>query len=294
MEAGLHANLGSDGAYDYIRWFEELSMKNLSLVGGKTASLGEMYSQLTKLGIEVPYGFAITTDAYLDFIKENKLDVIIQKLTGTQRLSKIELGAVAQNIQSHFLQSQITGKLKDEILSAYQKLKASEGSISVAVRSSATSEDLPEASFAGLHESFLNVLDEDQLLTKCLECFASLYTERAVSYRQDKNIGQTTISLSICVQVMTRSDLASSGVMFTIDTETGFKDAIVINASYGLGENIVKGVVNPDDYIVFKTTLEKGYAPILQKKIGGKEYKLIYQENSLAKGGTLQNIPTTK
>jgi pyruvate,water dikinase len=293
MEDGLHANTGDRG--DFIKWFEELSMQNLPLVGGKTASLGEMYSNLKKLGIEVPYGFAITTKAYLSFVKEHKLDLLIAELSDSQKLSKEDLGEKAKEIQAAFLQTKISGNLKEEILSAYKKLKQYDGKdISVAVRSSATSEDLPEASFAGLHESFLNVKDEEQLLQKCVECFASLYTERAVSYRQDKNITQTKVYLSICIQKMTRSDLACSGVIFTIDTETGFKDAIIINASWGLGENIVKGVVNPDDYIIFKTTLDKGFAPILQKKMGGKEFKLVYQEHGTDKNETLQNLPTSQ
>lgn len=289
MGAGLHAKYSG-----FIKWFDELSMQDVPLVGGKTASLGEMYSNFQKFGIEVPYGFAITTEAYTSFIKENKLDVFIEELADVQRFSKLELSEKSKKIQSAFLQAKITGLLKEEILEAYDKLKQFEqSSITVAVRSSATAEDSPEASFAGLHESFLNVKNVDQLFQKCVECFTSLYTERAISYRQDKNITQTKVALSICVQKMARSDLACSGVIFTVDTETGFKDAIVINASYGLGENVVKGVVNPDDYIIFKTTLEKGFIPILQKKMGGKEFKLVYQEQESIGGETLQNIVTT-
>ncbi|MGZ3808322.1 MAG: phosphoenolpyruvate synthase, partial [Bacteriovorax sp.] len=156
---------------------------------------------------------------------------------------------------------------------------------------SATAEDLPDASFAGQQESYLNVRNEKELLEKCVQCFSSLYTERAISYRQDKNISQIRIALSICVQVMVRSDLASSGVLFTIDTETGFKEAVVINASWGLGENIVKGIVNPDDYIVFKPLLQKNFRPILQKKCGGKEYKLIYQKEGGTQSESVKNVP---
>ncbi len=290
MEAGLHAK-----DLSFIKWFENLSMDGLPLVGGKTASLGEMYSNLIKLGIEVPYGFAITTEAYLFFIKENKLEDVVNTLLDSENFTKESLRDISLKIQLEFLKAKIPKELAEQIILAFKELKNIEGeSISVAVRSSATVEDLPEASFAGLHESFLNIKNEEQLLQKCKECFASLYTERAVSYRQDKKITQTKAALSICVQKMTRSDLACSGVMFTIDTESGFENAIVINASWGLGENIVKGVVNPDDYIVFKNTLENGFCPILQKRIGGKEFKLIYNETMLeGDSETLQNVQTS-
>lgn len=279
---------------NFIKWFQEISMKDLAMVGGKSASLGEMYTHMMKLGIKVPNGFAITTRAFSKFVSENNLAPIIDELSFDGNISKENLGVISKNIRNAFLRSKIQGELKDEILSAYWKLiKSEKGEISVAVRSSATSEDLPEASFAGLHESFLNIKNEDQLLRKCLECFASLYTDRAVSYRQDKGISQTKVYLSVCVQKMIRSDLASSGVMFTLDTETGFRDAVVINASWGLGENIVKGVVNPDDYTVFKKTLETGFEPIIEKKLGGKEFKLIYGDNSSASGEFLQNIETS-
>ena len=290
MEAGLQGSTVEK--MDFIRWFEDLSLKDIPIVGGKTASLGEMYSNLTHLGIEVPYGFAITTNAYQYFIRENKLDVYIQDLSTNFNLSKVGMGDLSKKIQDAFLNAEMPDILKKIILEAYQKLIKVSPQVSVAVRSSATAEDLPEASFAGLHESFLNIRNEDQLIKKCINCFSSLYTERAVSYRQDKSITQTKISLSICVQRMVRSDLACSGVMFTIDTETGFKDAVIINASYGLGENIVKGVVNPDDFIIFKPMVSKGFSPILQKKLGGKEFKLVYQESKIGED-TLKNITCT-
>ncbi|MGZ3787898.1 MAG: phosphoenolpyruvate synthase [Bacteriovorax sp.] len=276
----------------FIKWFEEISMRDLPEVGGKTASLGEMYGSLDKMGISVPYGFAITSEAYNDFVKYNKLGDVISGLAQSEKMTKDGLNEIGKKIRTSFLASKLPDALRDDILFAYKKLKhVYEKELSVAVRSSATAEDLPDASFAGQQESYLNVRNEKELLEKCVQCFSSLYTERAISYRQDKNISQIRIALSICVQVMVRSDLASSGVLFTIDTETGFKEAVVINASWGLGENIVKGIVNPDDYIVFKPLLQKNFRPILQKKCGGKEYKLIYQKEGGTQSESVKNVP---
>lgn len=275
-----------------IKWFEDITMKNISEVGGKTASIGEMFVNLKQLGMDVPYGFAITADGYRSFLEHNNLMDIINQLKGCENISKEELQKKGEKVKTALLKGILPQALEVEILDAYNKLKREyEKDLTVAVRSSATAEDLPEASFAGQQESFLNIRNEDELLEKCIQCFASLYNERAISYRQDQGITQTEVALSICVQIMIRSDLASSGVMFTVDTETGFKEAIVINASWGLGENIVKGVVNPDDYIVYKPTLELGFKPILQKKMGGKEFKLVYDNKGKE---SVVNIDTTE
>ncbi len=276
----------------YIKWFNEVSLKDLPLVGGKIASLGEMYQQFSKQQIKIPNGFAITTHAYRLYLKENNLEnVIVDVLGSSKQLSKQDLAVRSDKIRTALMNGKLPLAIESEILEAFQQLKRREGSeISVAVRSSATAEDLPDASFAGQQESYLNIQGEMELLEKCRYCFASLYTDRAVSYRQDKNISQTQISLSICIQRMVRSDLASSGVLFTLDTESGFREVILINAAWGLGENIVKGIVNPDEYVVFKPTLREGFRPILNKKRGAKEFKLIYERGA---GKTVRNVPTS-
>ncbi|HAZ12731.1 MAG: phosphoenolpyruvate synthase [Bdellovibrionales bacterium GWA2_49_15] len=276
----------------YIKWFDEVSHKDLALVGGKIASLGEMVQQFRAKEIKIPNGFAITTHAYQHYIKENRLaQVIVDLLGSSKHLNKEVLAERSEKIRSALMNGKLPPDLESEILEGFRQLKDKEGAhISVAVRSSATAEDLPDASFAGQQESYLNIRTETDLLEKCRYCFASLYTDRAVSYRQDKNISQTQISLSVCIQMMVRSDLASSGVLFTLETESGFKDAILINASWGLGENIVKGIVNPDEYVVFKPTLREGRRALLNKKRGGKEFKLIYDR---AAGKSLRNVATT-
>jgi pyruvate,water dikinase len=278
---------------EFIKRFNQISLKDIANVGGKTASLGEMFNEFSQKDINIPNGFAITSQAYFHFIKDNNLeDLIIDLFKDSKNLSKEVLSLRAEKIRMSMINATIPKNLQEDIIKAYRKLKSeATGNLSVAVRSSATAEDLPEASFAGQQESYLNIYTEAELIEKCRYCFASLYTERAVSYRQDQNIPQSKIALSICVQKMVRSDLASSGVIFTLETESGFEDTIIINSSWGLGENIVKGVVNPDEYIVFKPTMKKGYRPILKKIIGGKEFKMIYNKSS---GETVKNIPTSK
>jgi pyruvate,water dikinase len=274
---------------DYIKWLSEVSMKNVSTVGGKTASLGEMYGHLKPLGIDVPNGFAITSEGFKYFVQSNKLEPFISEISKLKEINKEELSRHSGAIRAEFEKGKIIGPLREEILQAYQKLvEAEKGPVSFAVRSSATAEDLPQASFAGQQESYLNVHGEEELLDKCVLCFSSLYTDRSLSYRQDKAISENQLSLTICVQKMVRSDLASSGVMFTLDTESGFKDVIVINASWGLGENIVKGVVNPDEYLVHRPTLQAGFKSLIGKKLGSKEFKLIYQEQ---RESAVKNIP---
>ena len=261
----------SPEASPYIKWFREIGMNDIASVGGKNASLGELYQNLSPRGILVPNGFAITAGAYYDFLKENKLDAKIEKVVANLDTQDSQsLQTCGRQIREFILAAKIPMEMEAEIISAYQGLGNGKIPPDVAVRSSATAEDLPSASFAGQQETFLNVQGEAELLAACLACFASLYTDRALSYRFDKGFTKMKIGLSVGVQQMVRSDLAASGVMFSIDTETGFRDLVVINSSYGLGENIVQGAVNPDEYYVFKPTLKTGFKPILQKEIGNQ------------------------
>jgi len=262
-----------------ILWFNELTNKDVPLVGGKNASLGEMYRFLTKKGVKIPNGFALTASAYWYFLEEAGIkDKIKQILKGLDTHNIGDLMKRGAAVRAVILKAQLPSDLKKEIHQAYAKLCKFYGmkNVDVAVRSSATAEDLPDASFAGQQETYLNVRGEAALVTACRKCIASLFTNRAISYRVDKGFDHFKIALSVGVQKMVRSDLASSGVMFTVDTESGFDDAILINSSYGLGENVVKGVVNPDEYYVFETTLDLGYKPIIGKTLGSKEMKLVY------------------
>ena len=262
----------------YIRWFSEISIDDIPSVGGKNASLGEMVRALTPSGIAIPDGFAVTADAYRSFLASTGVDVTIEEiLNGLDTRDVGDLQSRGKRVRHAILSAELPDDLRQAIADAYLRLKADcLHPIDVAVRSSATAEDLPDASFAGQQETYLNVEGERPLLETCKRCFASLFTDRAISYREDKGYGHLEIALSIGVQRMVRSDLATAGVMFSIDTESGFRDAVLINAAYGLGENVVQGSVNPDEYYVFKPTLQQGFRPILQKRIGGKEMKLVY------------------
>ncbi len=276
-----------------VRWFQEIGMSDVPSVGGKNASLGEMYQELVPKGIRVPNGFAITADAYRAFIEANNLDVIINDhLKGLDTKNITDLRSKGQKVRHAILDASLPSELKDAITSSYHTLcEGRADATDVAVRSSATAEDLPDASFAGQQDTFLNVRGDSALLESCKRCFASLFTDRAISYRVDKGYEHKKIALSIGIQLMVRSDLAVSGVMFSIDTETGFKDAVLINASYGLGENIVQGSVNPDEFTVFKPTLLTGFQPILKKTLGSKEFKLIYD---LGGNKMTKNIPVSQ
>jgi pyruvate,water dikinase len=273
-----------------VKWFEEVGIEDVPLVGGKNASLGEMYRELAAKGVKVPNGFAITAEAYWVFLKEAKLDTAIRAiLKGLDTHDLANLRQRGKQVRQAILGAMLPLELAAAITEAYDRL--SEGQpepADVAVRSSATAEDLPDASFAGQQETYLNVQGPLALLDTCKRCFASLFTDRAIAYRVEKGFAHQKIALSIGVQRMVRSDLAAAGVMFSIDTETGFPDAVLINASYGLGENVVQGSVNPDEYYVFKPTLTQGYRPILQKRLGSKEFKLIYDV-----GGSkmVKNVP---
>ena len=263
----------------YIRWFKELTIKDIPLVGGKNASLGEMYSKLTKKGVPIPNGFAVTAAAYRDFLRANQLDKKIKEILKNLNVKDVKALALAgQKIRKMILQAEFSKELKAEIESAYRKLGklCDQKNVDVAVRSSATAEDLPDASFAGQQESYLNIRGEKDLLLACQKCLASLFTDRAISYREAKGYDHLAVALSIGIQQMIRSDLAASGVMFTLDTESGFSGVVLINASYGLGENIVKGRVKPDQFFVFKEGLKKHHDAIISRRLGTKEVKLIY------------------
>lgn len=261
-----------------VLWFEECGISDVPIVGGKNASLGEMIRHLSPKGVRVPNGFATTSHAYQYFLKFNGLDAKLRALFANLSVDDLDrLRNVASQARSLIEEATFPQDLEDAVRSAYARLCEQYGSnTDVAVRSSATAEDLPDASFAGQHETYLNVHGVNGLLASCKKCFASIFTDRAFYYRQTHGFDHLQIALSIGVQKMVRSDLACSGVMFSIDTETGFANAVLINGSYGLGENIVQGSVNPDEYMVFKPTLKQGFRPILSKTIGTKESKLIY------------------
>jgi len=277
-------------AHAFIKWFADITIADIPLVGGKNASLGEMVRELASRGVKVPDGFAVTAEAFRQFIREAKLDDFIRATLAdldTQDMANLsERGhAVRQAIRSATLPE----ALQQQIAAAYRQLQGdSPVPLDVAVRSSATAEDLPDASFAGQQETYLNVQGIAALLETCKRCFASLFTDRAISYRVDKHFDHFKVALSVGVQRMVRSDLACAGVMFTIDTESGFRDAVLISAAYGLGENVVQGSVTPDEYTVFKTTLKTGHRPILQKTVGSKEFKLVYDTGG---GKMVKNVP---
>jgi pyruvate, water dikinase len=275
---------------EYIRWFDEIGIDDIPLVGGKNASLGEMCRELAAKGVKVPNGFAITADAYRYVLREAGLDQKIKEILSDLDTRDLEnLCQRASQVRQAILSVELPEDLEAEIIDAYSMLRGSDmHPPDVAVRSSATAEDLPDASFAGQQETYLNVQGHRALLHTCKQCFASLFTDRAISYRTDRGFDHEKIALSIGVQRMVRSDLAASGVMFTLDTESGFRDVVLINAAYGLGENIVQGSVNPDEYYVFKPTLRQGFKPILQKTLGSKEFKLIYDTGG---GKMVKNVP---
>jgi pyruvate, water dikinase len=276
----------------FILWFDELCIDDVPTVGGKNASLGEMYRNLSKQGVRIPNGFAVTAYAYFHLLEKAGIRDDIRKILKGLNTHKLEdLADRGHKVRELIRHAEFPKELVEAIHAAYKKLCKLYGKrTDVAVRSSATAEDLPDASFAGQQETFLNIKGEMELINACKKCFASLFTNRAISYRVDKGFDHFKVGLSIGVQKMVRSDLASSGVMFSIDTETGFKEAIVINGAWGLGETVVQGAVNPDEFYVFKPTLKKGFKPILQKNIGKKEIKMIYAHKV---GVSTKTVPTT-
>jgi pyruvate,water dikinase len=263
----------------FVKWFEEFGAKDVALVGGKNASLGEMTRNLGKKGVNVPSGFAITAEAYKYVLEKAGINPKIKDiLAGLDTHDMENLAERGAKIRNLIANSPYPKELEEEIRAAYREMERKYGrSVDVAVRSSATAEDLPTASFAGQQETYLNVRGEQELMGKVMDCFASLFTNRAISYRVDKGFDHLSVYLSVGVQKMARSDLASSGVMFSIDTDSGFRDVVYITAAYGLGENVVQGIVDPDQFYVFKPTLKEGFRPIVEKKLGSKEKKLIYK-----------------
>jgi pyruvate, water dikinase len=261
-----------------VLWLEDCGIGDVPLVGGKNASLGEMIRHLVPEGIRIPNGFATTAHAYRRFLEFNGLDAKLRKLFAGLSVENLnQLREVGREARALILEASLPDDLERAIRDAHSCLCAEHGpNIDLAIRSSATAEDLPEASFAGQHETYLNVRGINAVLEACKKCYASIFTDRAFYYRQTHGFEHLRIALSIGVQRMVRSDLACSGVMFSIDTETGFTNAVLINASYGLGESIVQGAVNPDEFMVFKPTLKQGFRPILSKTLGTKENKLIY------------------
>ncbi|WP_339458627.1 phosphoenolpyruvate synthase [Nodularia spumigena] len=272
----------TDKGRSLILWFNEVGITDIPLVGGKNASLGEMIQQLTPQGVNVPTGFATTAYAYRYFIESAGLEAQLRELFADIDVEDVKnLRVRGKKARSLLMHTPFPVDLRDAIASAYLKLcEQYNTDTDVAVRSSATAEDLPDASFAGQQESYLNVVGVQGVLAACHKCFASIFTDRAISYRHTKGFDHFSIALAVGVQKMVRSDLATSGVMFSIDTETGFKDAALITAAYGLGENVVQGTINPDEYYVFKPTLKAGFRPIIDKKLGSKELKMIYDDGS--------------
>ena len=264
-----------------IKWFDQIGITDTSLVGGKNSSLGEMYSKLSAKGIEVPNGFATTAFAFEQFLKENNLNAALGDLMN--QLDKVkysnlkDIGARARKL---FLDTKLSDNFSTEIINAYKDL-CGKAYFEVAVRSSATAEDLPTASFAGQHESYLNVKGDAALLNAVKKCYASLYTDRAIKYREDNGFAHDKVLLSVGIQKMVRSDIASSGVIFTLEPESGFRNIVHISGVWGLGENIVQGTVTPDEFLVFKTMLKIGKNAIIQKNLGSKEKTMIYSSDEI-------------
>ncbi len=271
----------------FILFFDEISNQDVPLVGGKNASLGEMYSRLAAKGVRVPNGFAITSAAYYYFLRQAGIKSEINKiLKGLKTRNVKDLARRGRAVRQLILRAELPQDLELAIIEAYERLSGSKRGISVAVRSSATAEDLPDASFAGQQETFLNIQGRQELLKAVKKCVASLFTDRAISYREDKHYNHLKIALSVAVQKMVRSDKASSGVMFTLDTESGFRQVVLINSIYGLGENIVQGRVSPDEFLVFKPTLKDGYKSIISKELGTKRWRMVYDQKN-----NVKNVP---
>lgn len=279
----------------YIKTFAQIRLSDLALVGGKNASLGEMYQQLTSQGLRIPNGFAITADGYWAFLSYNGLTEKIQELLAQLQPGDLNsLARIGQSIRNLIINGQMPPDMKAEIASAYAALEQEyHDMVEVAIRSSATAEDLPGASFAGQQETYLNIAGSRNIIHTCKRVFASLFTNRAISYRIDKGFEHDKVALSITIQKMVRADKGVSGVMFTLDTESGFRDVILINAAYGLGENVVQGAVNPDEYLVHKPTLAGGHRPILKRQLGEKALRMVYSDDAFA-GRSTKNIKVAR
>lgn len=280
----------------YIRSFHEIGLQDVGLVGGKTASLGELYSALSSQGIAVPNGFAITADAYRDALSQGDVtDRLHRLLDGLDKRKIKQLAGIAAKAREIVYQAMDTPLLREQVVEAYRQLEREAGTgVAVAVRSSATAEDLPTASFAGQHESFLNVRGAKDLFEACRRCFASIFTDRAISYRLDKGFDHFKVALSVAVMRMVRSDLGASGVIFTLDTESGFRDVVFITGCYGLGETIVQGKVDPDEFYVHKPTLKQGYRCVLRRRLGGKQIRMSYGTGSGSRATITRAVPSAE
>ena len=279
----------------YVLPFSEIGINDVAQVGGKNASLGEMISRLSEAGIKVPGGYATTSDAYRHFIEHNGLYDSISDLLERMDINDVHsLARTGKQIRSWIMHADMPPDLADEIVAAYEQLEHEYGEYpDVAVRSSATAEDLAHASFAGQQETYLNISGRRNLLNTCKRVYASLFTDRAISYREYNDFKHMDVALSVGIQKMVRSDTGSSGVMFTLDTESGFRDVVFINAAYGLGENVVQGAVNPDEFYVYKNTLRDDTRPIIRRHLGEKAIKMVYAQDSTA-GMSTRNVKVTK
>jgi pyruvate, water dikinase len=277
----------------YILNFNEISLTDIAQVGGKNSSLGEMFRNLSSKGVRVPDGFATTSFAYWDFLKKNKLDErLMNKLQELDTTGFSNLKVIGEACRKMILDAKIPMELSDAIIDSYHKLSEKYGaSIHVAVRSSATAEDLPDASFAGQHESYLNIFGDKQLLEACLKCYASLFTDRAIKYRHDHGFNHMKVALSLGIQKMVRSDQSSSGVIFTLEPESGFEDVILVTGIWGLGENIVQGTVNPDEFYIYKPSLKSHKKAIINKKLGSKAKTMVYNDEKKTRNSII-NIDT--
>src|SRR5512141_1805351 len=277
----------------YIRSFLEIGLQDVGLVGGKTASLGELYSALASEGVVVPNGFAITADAYRDALSQDGVaDELHRLLDGLDKRNIRQLATKAAKAREIVYKAMDTTALREQIVEAYRQLEREAGTgVAVAVRSSATAEDLPTASFAGQHESFLNVRGAKDLFEACRRCFASIFTDRAISYRLDKGFDHFKVALSVAVMKMVRSDIGASGVIFTLDTESGFRDVVFVTGCYGLGETIVQGQVDPDEFYVHKPTLAQGFRCVLRRRLGAKQIRMIYGKRGGSHATLTRNVP---
>ncbi|MGZ3369798.1 MAG: phosphoenolpyruvate synthase [Caulobacteraceae bacterium] len=280
---------------DYIRWFDDLGIEDVASVGGKTASLGELYSALSGASVKVPRGFAITAQAYRDALTVAGAWAPLHELLDGLHKGDVDLLAERAAAAREIVYAATGGEdIRRQIVAAYRDLKTSCGGRSpVAVRSSATAEDLPTASFAGQHESYLNVRGEAAVVEACRRCFASIFTDRAIGYRLDNGFDHFKVALSVAVMEMVRSDVGSSGVIFTLDTETGFREVVFVTAGYGLGENIVQGAIDPDEFYVHKPTFRAGFRAVLRRKLGAKQLTMTYAKDPNG-GARTRNRPTAR
>jgi len=279
-----------NAASDRIRWFKDIRLEDVPLVGGKTASLGELYSALSPQGVRVPNGFAVTAKAYRDALSNaGAWEKLRALLDGVDKRRIVDLAKRAAEARAIVYAATDRDDLRREVEQAYRQLEQEYGAnVAVAVRSSATAEDLPTASFAGQHDSFLNIRGPHDLIKACRRCFASLFTDRAISYRIDNGFDHFKVALSVAVMKMVGSDLAASGVIFTLDTETGFRDVVFVTGAYGLGENVVQGTVDPDEFYVHKPTFNAGFRAVLARRLGSKEQRMVYARGH----ATTRNVTT--